>query len=74
MERFIVDLNHSFLQRAVFRMSIFDSISLSLGHGDASGVFLISVRNGDWIIRYPEKKMLVVSLIPPTRNRTQTRH
>jgi len=71
MERFIVDLNNSFLQRAVFRMSIFDSISLSLGRGDASGVYLISVENGDWTIRYPEKKILVISLTPlPTRNRT----
>jgi hypothetical protein len=45
-------------------MSIFDSISLSLGHRDASGVYLISVRNGDWIIRYPEKKISVISLTP----------
>jgi hypothetical protein len=67
MERFIVDLINSFLQRAVFRMNIFDSISLSLGHGDASGVYLISVRNGDWINRYPEKKILVISLTPLPR-------
>jgi len=31
----------------VVRMSMFVSISLSLGHGDASGVYMISVRNGD---------------------------
>jgi hypothetical protein len=45
-------------------MSIDDSISLSLGHGNASGVYLISVQNGDWIIRYTEKKILVASLTP----------
>jgi len=46
MERFIVDLNHSFLQTAVFRMSMFDSISFSLGHGDASGVYLFGMVTG----------------------------
>ena len=53
-------------------MSMFDSISLSLGHGDAQDVYFIPVRNCDWIIRYPEKKILVASLPPLPHAKSHT--
>jgi hypothetical protein len=58
-------LNYSFSRRAVCGTSVGDSISPSLGHGDAPGMYLvISVPNIEWIIWYPEGKILVVSLNP----------